>query len=103
MRALVPQIKEADLLDFMRSLDVPLNRGETLHDKLNDLKAQMYIADKEEKDEEDQKQVGAVFVWCLRLCVDDCGVLSLRIGNAAAGSLLLPAESRMLSLASVIG
>jgi hypothetical protein len=64
MRALVPQIKESDLLDLMRQLDVPLNRGESLNDKLADLKAQLYIDVKEEKDEEDQKQVCAGFVLC---------------------------------------
>lgn len=41
----------------MKELDVPLNRGERHEDVLATLKAQMYIDDFQEKDEEDVKQV----------------------------------------------
>lgn len=50
------KMKESDLLDALRQLDVPLKRGQNLHDVITSLKAQMYIDDVQEKDEEDQKQ-----------------------------------------------
>ena len=50
------KMKREDLLEALRSLDPPLRRGETLEDLLTKLQTQMYIDDKQEKDEEDQKQ-----------------------------------------------